>query len=555
MHSSADYFYKAAKSWALEGQAKAATNMLDSAFQYGYGHAEDIQIDPDFSLVSNTPEFIQLVKDEINFASDKEVSMTDILMALKQRKVVKIEGATVSNEFGAFYAGPYDVNELLSMPEIRDIPLTTDSLFDFSDRELYLTNCRGKVHLEGLKLKGLSVISELGLNSEDRIESIMDWDVVALYRVNVDEFSFNLNGFQFVRFHTVTASQIPEYSVSSAEYFEIMNSQLTLDFVYYQDGYFPYYEFGNKEEKIESIKLLDSEFTTSADTNSTYSFIIPLALHGTSIVIENSTFHDEVSFLESSWESIKLIENSFKRPVDLGSAYFPEFNNYLPFNQFEQGLGVPGGSDRLWEDKRTKYLITGEKDEVGDVVSFHHLINSYQFLYTNYRSRGEIYSGNSSYVRMKDIVLNREKYLYDQEPTFQRYIRYQIGKLLKYYTDHGTNPAKAIVISIYIILAFSVLYVFFPSEWDTTSHTRLSNAFGRISRNDENKVMAYLQFVKDLLISWFKAIILSLNAFVTLGFGAVPTTGVARYLCVIQGFIGVGKKFEPDPSHVRGVNG
>ena len=50
--------------------------------------------------------------------------------------------------------------------------------------------------------------------------------------------------------------------------------------------------------------------------------------------------------------------------------------------------------------------------------------------------------------------------------------------------------------------------------------------------------MAYLQFVKDLLISWFKAIILSLNAFVTLGFGAVPTTGVARYLCVIQGFIG-----------------
>ena len=39
-------------------------------------------------------------------------------------------------------------------------------------------------------------------------------------------------------------------------------------------------------------------------------------------------------------------------------------------------------------------------------------------------------------------------------------------------------------------------------------------------------------------ISLINAITLSLNSFTTLGFGTIPTKGVARYLCIIEGFLG-----------------
>jgi hypothetical protein len=36
---------------------------------------------------------------------------------------------------------------------------------------------------------------------------------------------------------------------------------------------------------------------------------------------------------------------------------------------------------------------------------------------------------------------------------------------------------------------------------------------------------------------FINAATLSLNAFTTLGFGNIPTHGMAKYVCVIQGFI------------------
>ena len=38
--------------------------------------------------------------------------------------------------------------------------------------------------------------------------------------------------------------------------------------------------------------------------------------------------------------------------------------------------------------------------------------------------------------------------------------------------------------------------------------------------------------------SLVNAFTLSLNSFVTLGFGTIPTSGLARYVCILQGFLG-----------------
>ena len=198
-----------------------------------------------------------------------------------------------------------------------------------------------------------------------------------------------------------------------------------------------------------------------------------------------------------------------------------------------EGLGIE------FLDSNRYSFNTGRYEEMGDEETFDYLINSYQFLFNNYRQRGDLKSANAAFVKAKDIMLNEARFLYHQEKTFTHWVRYRLGQIMKMYTDHGTNPAKAIVISIYIILAFSIFYFFFPSEWDVTSKARLLSTFKDFTqKNDKGYIKPFFAMVGGFIISLINAITLSLNSFVTLGFGTIPTKGLARYVCIIQGFIG-----------------
>jgi hypothetical protein len=104
---------------------------------------------------------------------------------------------------------------------------------------------------------------------------------------------------------------------------------------------------------------------------------------------------------------------------------------------------------------------------------------------------------------------------------------------------YGTDPARAILISIYIVVLFGIFFFFFPSDWDTTSKAALlSNYRDFIEKNEKGYWKPFLALSKGFFISLVNAITLSLNAFITLGFGNIPTHGVARYFCVLEGFIG-----------------
>jgi hypothetical protein len=140
---------------------------------------------------------------------------------------------------------------------------------------------------------------------------------------------------------------------------------------------------------------------------------------------------------------------------------------------------------------------------------------------------------------MKDVEERRLKYIYQQQGRFQNYFKWKLSRLLKMYTNHGTNPALAVIVSIYVILAFAVFYFFFPSEWDVTSKSKLiENYKDFIEKNDKGYAKPFIMMVLGFGISLINALTLSLNSFTTLGFGTIPTKGLARYVCIIQGFIG-----------------
>jgi hypothetical protein len=241
---------------------------------------------------------------------------------------------------------------------------------------------------------------------------------------------------------------------------------------------------------------------------------------------------------------IDMSDNTFAKAVDFHDVSFPEFGRYIPFSQFKEGFVVyknlygeesPDGANCYYCE-----LYTGNTDEeIADKTNFDKLVQSYEILFLGYKSTGDIESANLSYIQIKNLYLNRLGYLYRTHGGFKHYFRWKLAQLLKFYTNHGTDPALSIVISIYVILIFAVFYIFFPSEWDVTSKARLIADFREfMDKNDKGYFKPFLALVVGFSISIINAITLSLNSFVTLGFGTIPTTGAARYVCILQGFIG-----------------
>lgn len=59
-----------------------------------------------------------------------------------------------------------------------------------------------------------------------------------------------------------------------------------------------------------------------------------------------------------------------------------------------------------------------------------------------------------------------------------------------------------------------------------------------VEKNEKGYFKPFMKLSYGFGKSLFNAMTLSFNSFVTLGFGSIPTSGLARYVCILQGFIG-----------------
>ncbi len=170
---------------------------------------------------------------------------------------------------------------------------------------------------------------------------------------------------------------------------------------------------------------------------------------------------------------------------------------------------------------------------------FQGFISSYYRLYKVFKDNGQIQDANQTYVEMKDVQLRQLRYKYKTYGGLENWIQWRLNALLRFYTDYGTNPSRAIRISIFVVLIFSIFYFFFPSEWDTKSKKQLINDYKTlVEKNKHGYLKPFFKLSWGFSKSLLNAMTLSLNAFVTLGFGTIPTSGLARYICIVQGFIG-----------------
>jgi hypothetical protein len=192
------------------------------------------------------------------------------------------------------------------------------------------------------------------------------------------------------------------------------------------------------------------------------------------------------------------------------------------------------------ENIRVRFLFSGgTKDALRNKKRFKQITELHKILYDGYKLKGDLESSNGCFVEIKDMEGTRLAAIYEDRGGFKNYFGWKLNRLMKFYTNHATEPALALVISVYIILGFSILYFFFPSEWDIESKSKLVSHYKDfIQKNEKGYVKPFIKMALGFLISFLNALTLSLNAFVTLGFGNIPTMGFARYVCILQGFIG-----------------
>jgi|GEM_PF-2815320 len=224
-------------------------------------------------------------------------------------------------------------------------------------------------------------------------------------------------------------------------------------------------------------------------------------------------------------DRIERFSRSLKTVTKTDSLYV-EFNEYSRMN------------DTLRFHEVTRYSAHDGRALENEFL-FGEVINNYSKLYQVYKLRGDLTSANASYAEMKDLNLARLKRKYHNDPSFKNFFGWQLAWIVKVYTNHGTDPALAITVSFWVICIFAVFYFFFPSDWDRTRKAKMVEDYRIfIEKNDHGYFKPFMKLTSGIVLSFINALTLSLNAYTTLGFGNIPAHGLARYVCVIQGFIG-----------------
>jgi hypothetical protein len=342
-------------------------------------------------------------------------------------------------------------------------------------------------------------------------------------------------------------------------YFLDINREFIFDSVYRNGSY-----WGRPAPIVNRLVQLEFEEKVLIENNhlDTLNTLLKLSGETSELTITNNRFNGilNISNVIIS-DRVDISGNSLTGYLDISRTVFPEvfrriilsrnsnfqlcvvteYPLYLPDDVRESLKGtyypkmVSGDSTFILVE--TPYLGDTE-EEVGNELIYD-LKRSYLRVHEIAKENTDLNTANWAYVSMMDLEGKRLKDQYSKDKNFTNYFRWQLNALLKAYTNHGTDPAKSVVISIYVLLIFSVFYFFFPSDWDVSSKSKLLSDFKAFTKkNEKGYFKTFLKLITGFTISLINAITLSVNSFTTLGFGNIPTHGIAKYFCIIQGFIG-----------------
>ncbi len=522
-------FYNASCAYAKSGEIEKAIRLLRKSFELGMNEFDWMYYDLDLNTIRNHEAYIML---EAEYRDPNTVYYFDIIRDLMNQHDVSYNGKLIStggyynaktNEFEEYF-GNYEIQDVYNRLGLE----LTEPIFDFSDKTLAFWECDFRNEAESsllrfLKLKRLEIVGD-GEEGGELILSDIEVEDLIIIGTDFEDLTLDkviLNG--LFQIH------------NTGEYLNISNSTFLIQSkLEYESNAFKHNDNLAFSELIwlgDPYRFIISNVIISESKDTEFSRSFPINVQAKSIEINQSKFIIPIEFKGGANTALDFHNNEFKSYVDFTEFHFPEFNFYIPFKQFKNAFVAITGA---FQDFKIKGIYP---EDLKDVRTYDQITNVLKLLHNNYRNRGEISSANQVYRDLKNLEIWHLQQM--EAKNGSERLRLVLNQIMGFYTDHGTSPGKAILISFYIIMIFSVFYFFYPSEWDNESKSKLMHDFKVfIEKNDHGYVQPLLKLLKGSMVSLINAFTLSVNAFITLGFGKIPTSGMAKYICVFQGLLG-----------------
>jgi len=390
-----------------------------------------------------------------------------------------------------------------------------------------------------------------------------------------------------------------------------------------------YDETWSHKKKIDFLKKYFNNTNVTIERSPSIIQIVNCEF-STSWIEQNSVSHLFI-FHNKFEELIQVIKNDIDSVVSVRNNALPISKLVYVDSSFFRKMGINKSyRDTTIHSRFWKYEILYGKEKYNDIKVylkddeqiFSPLIQTYKKWIPLLKNNGNPLS-NEIAIKLKDIQSNIRMYEYYENPNMENWFNWQGSVFLKWYSDYGTNPFKALAYCFKAMLCFALFYFFFYSEWDkidrkflikrfhsvmdyfttekriedfySSTHDKEMTTFTEFKEIlDKNKVhmpsmlaslakpiyqisllrykllsfsykkaefmagrkwvdlekkdrywigaltffltityIIYLVFIRAL-----NSIVLSINAFSTLGFGQIPVRGFTKYVAIIEGFIG-----------------
>lgn len=221
-----------------------------------------------------------------------------------------------------------------------------------------------------------------------------------------------------------------------------------------------------------------------------------IELDGTyDIEIDQNNFGDFYSTalfaLKQAPSLFLFTENKFKKPVLLSIGKLKQ-DYIVDWSQFSNGVTEYFAFFKYLDKNLKVKGINDVTNLINTKDTFNRYFNQYRIqdkngfkletrflgkFYTFYKSQYDMESANALYVHLKNNETKRLKYLYQKDPSFKKFFKWKVNQFLKLFSDYGTDPSKAIIVSVYVILIFALIYLFFPNHWDNHGKNRIVNRY------------------------------------------------------------------------------
>jgi hypothetical protein len=252
--------------------------------------------------------------------------------------------------------------------------------------------------------------------------------------------------------------------------------------------------FASDEQNLSfNLNLKNSVFVDISENNIQNKGSINLNFEGVDRLlnfIENKIIANQ-SYLNFSSvnRDLDIKNNSFSSLIYLGIDEL-KTNYKISWQEFKNKL-IDGSSVLEYSYKKTNkqlYFINPKKVQelmlkYLDSVQFYNKdiysseISLRGTFYDYYKSKYDTETANEVYTELKDLETKRMEALYIQHPSFKTFFTWKTNQFLKVFSAYGTEPAKAIIYSVYVIILFAIIYLFFPNYWDSHGKNRIRDRF------------------------------------------------------------------------------